>query len=38
MCETCAHCRQKLTFLGFRDWCKLYKKYVSIKCIDWTPR
>lgn len=36
-CETCAHCKRKITFLGFRLWCKRYKRNVGAleRCIDW---
>lgn len=38
MCENCRYCTVKLTYLGFRDWCKLYKTFQTIKCADWAAK
>ena len=36
-CSTCNHCQRKLTFLGFRLYCRRYKRNMQAldRCIDW---
>jgi len=38
MCSDCAFCKSKLTYLGFRNWCRKYKQFHTVKCVDWVRR
>lgn len=37
-CENCAHSKPRLQYLGFRPWCKLYKKFTTLRCVDFRPK
>lgn len=37
-CEGCKYKTQKITFLGFKSFCRLYKKIRDLRCIDWRAK